>query len=647
MPSERVWTYGKDQEPPRRAALRAGPLSLELEGAELVGLRLGDREAVRRIYSAVRDRNWGTVPGVLTNLHQEIGEEAFRISFDADHREREIHFSWKGVVTGDRDGTVTYSMEGLAHTTFLRNRIGFCILHPDAAAGARCRIVHAGGPPEESRLPEAISPHQPFKDLRAFAHEVAPGQWAELTFEGDVFEMEDQRNWTDASFKTYCTPVHIPFPAEVTAGTPVAQSVTLHVPGARRAGSVAAAPPTYTIGAARRPLPPIGLGMASHGLPLSAREVGRLRAVRPAHLRVDLTPGEPGWEDALRRAGADAGALGAALEIAVVVSDAARDELLTVAAAARALPCAVARWLVFHARESATSERWVAVAREVLQPGGPGVPVAAGAKAYFTELSRGPRPTFADQVVFSVNPQIHAFDDASLVETLRMQRLAVENAARLSGGKPIAVSPVTLRPRFNAVATGPVPPPAPGQLPDQVDPRQMSLFGAAWTLGSLANLAGAAASLTYYETTGWRGLVEIPAGPPVPERFHSLPGCPFPLYHVLADVGAFQGGNAVAGDSSAPLRLEGLTLEARGKRRTVAANLTDRPLAARIIFTAPRSGDGAPGRGWMRTLDRRNVERACCDPEGFRAELGQLVAAHGGELAIELEPYATVRIDWE
>lgn len=25
-------------------------------------------------------------------------------------------------------------------------------------------------------------------------------------FEGDVFEMEDQRNWTDASYKTYCTP---------------------------------------------------------------------------------------------------------------------------------------------------------------------------------------------------------------------------------------------------------------------------------------------------------------------------------------------------------------------------------------------------------------------------------------------------------
>jgi hypothetical protein len=70
-----------------------------------------------------------------------------------------------------------------------------------------------------------------------------------------------------------------------------------------------------------------------------------------------------------------------------------------------------------------------------------------------------------------------------------------------------------LKPRFNAVATGPEPEPAPGELPKPVDARQMSLFGAAWTLGAIARLAQSeAARLTFYETTGWRGVMETGDG---------------------------------------------------------------------------------------------------------------------------------------
>ena len=39
----------------------------------------------------------------------------------------------------------------------------------------------------------------------------------ELLFEGDLFEMEDQRNWTDASFKTYCTPAGARLPPSMPA----------------------------------------------------------------------------------------------------------------------------------------------------------------------------------------------------------------------------------------------------------------------------------------------------------------------------------------------------------------------------------------------------------------------------------------------
>ena len=36
-----------------------------------------------------------------------------------------------------------------------------------------------------------------------------------MIFNGETFEMEDQRNWTDASFKTYCTPLSLPYPIKI------------------------------------------------------------------------------------------------------------------------------------------------------------------------------------------------------------------------------------------------------------------------------------------------------------------------------------------------------------------------------------------------------------------------------------------------
>jgi hypothetical protein len=48
-----------------------------------------------------------------------------------------------------------------------------------------------------------------------------------LRFAGDVFEMEDQRNWTDASFKTYGRPLARAFPYRIGPGERVRQSVTI------------------------------------------------------------------------------------------------------------------------------------------------------------------------------------------------------------------------------------------------------------------------------------------------------------------------------------------------------------------------------------------------------------------------------------
>ena len=196
-----------------RIRLAAGPLTMDLEpdSGFLRYVRLGGREVLRCIYVAVRDRNWGTVPPELSDLKIECGDGAFRVTFAVECRQAEIDFPWRGEITGTADGTVDYRMEGIARSTFLRNRIGFCVLHPaSACAGAVCTIEHVDGSSRQTAFPQNISPSQPFLDVRAISHQVLPGLIARVLMRGDTFETEDERNWTDASFKTYCTPIGLP-----------------------------------------------------------------------------------------------------------------------------------------------------------------------------------------------------------------------------------------------------------------------------------------------------------------------------------------------------------------------------------------------------------------------------------------------------
>jgi hypothetical protein len=653
--SQAVLYAGVETLPPAPIALTAGPLALVLEAGDLRTIRLGDQEILRRVYVAVRDHNWGTPPAMLSDVHMDIAADHFRIDFTATHRQHQVDFVWRGAIAGDADGTLRFSMDGEARAPFRRNRIGFCVLHPMDCAGRRARITHVDGSQEETTFPIAIAPQRvadglihpvyPFAEMRALAHEVTPGLWAEVSFEGEIFETEDQRNWTDASFKTYGTPLRLPFPVQVQPGDRVRQAITLRLQGTLPASTVAAASravagPTITVTPAPpRPLPAIGLGMASHDEPLSATETARLAALRPAHLRVDLDLASSTYADRLRRAASEAAALDSALEIALFLSDDAPAELAHLAAQLDHWRPTVARWLVFHRHEMSTSPRWVELARAVLTPYDRAAPFGGGTNAFFTELNRQ-RPDSAalDFLVYSINPQVHAFDNTSLVENLAAQAVTVTSAAAFAAGKPIVVSPVTLRPRGNPNATGPEPALAPGELPPPVDARQMSLLGAGWTLGSLKYLAeSGAAAVTYYETTGWRGVMERAGGSPLPETFRSLPGAVFPLYHVLADVGEFAGGEVIPTTASRPLLVDGMTLQKDGERRTLIANLSAKTQTVTI--------EGLPAAMTVRLLDAAVAETAMTAPAAYRRAPGELRQTHGGALSLSLPPFAVATLD--
>jgi hypothetical protein len=155
---------------------------------------------------------------------------------------------------------------------FQRNRIGICVLHPiTECAGQPCLVEHSDGKQESGAFPKLISPWQPFYDVRKISYSVA-GVKGELEFEGDEFEMEDQRNWSDASFKTYCTPQSRPKPVTVQPGDKVRQAVRLRLQQPVRPvlPVLLGRPPQFSISTTPVvPLPPIGFCIERSGRALS------------------------------------------------------------------------------------------------------------------------------------------------------------------------------------------------------------------------------------------------------------------------------------------------------------------------------------------------------------------------------------------
>lgn len=630
--------YGSPEPLPAKTTLRAGPLTLSYEAGSVRYLRFGDREVLRQIYVALRDHNWGTIPGVLSDVRIDARADRFAVSYTSEHRQGAVHFIWRGAITGAPDGTIVFKMDGEALSTFKRNRIGFCILHPMDCASLACMVEEVDSTITTSAFPDSISPSQPFFNLRAITHEIVPGLRAEVRMEGDTFEMEDQRNWTDASFKTYCTPLSEPFPVTVEAGARVSQQITLRLHGVIPAIAVSARPLTFTLGDAARPLPAIGLGTASHGQPLTLREIELLRALRPAYLRVDVRLDRAGWLPALEQAAHESTVLDASLEVALHIPPEGEAALKQLRGLLDTLKPTVARWLVFGAHEKSTSATTLNLARAQLAGWDPSVPFGAGTNAFFAELNRQRPPLdAADFVAYSLNPTVHAVDNDSLIETLAAQAQTVISARAFSGDLPIAITPVTFRMRWNPGATGPEPELAIDELPPQVDVRQLSLLGAGWTASSIKYLAEAGAgTLTYFETTGWRGLLEAEQGSPVPERFPSVPGGAFPLYHIFAALAAFRGGEVVYSCSSDCLRIDGLAVRHDGKVRILIANLTGAPQTV----TLP----DVRGAWALKLLDAGSAEQAIREPAAYQAMPGAPVQGDDA-LHLTLAPYSTACLD--
>ncbi|MFK4761117.1 hypothetical protein ACI3KS_09310 [Microbacterium sp. ZW T5_45] len=476
---------------------RSGGWSIELRGDELAEISYGGRMLLRAVRAAVRDHGWLTVPVAVSSVTSTDDSLALELR----HEGLGALITSRLTVAAD-DEQLVISWEAVNGPDFHTCRVGLVALHPAAEAGTAAAVEHPDGSVERTAFPTAISPHQPIFEIR----ELRIDDGATLRFEGDVFEMEDQRNWTDASFKTYSRPLGLPYPYRLDAGERIAQSITVRPPRGD-ASEVRDSDAMIALVEAGM-FPAVGVEASTAASPVDESDIGALRVVE-----LNLTT--PPWPAALARAAAD----GVPLDVRIV-TDGAPDALDAVASALRGLD--VVRVTPFDSVSHVSEEATVAAARAALSAAGVDAPVLAGARSHFTELNREQARIARDVAGIAVNttPLFHTLDTEQLVEALPMQRLIALQSVVIADGLPVHIGPVSLRPRFNNVATSPEAAPTRSDLSEgygaeftgAVDARQSAPELAAWVVASAAALAvPGVETLSWFETVGPRGVEGTPA----------------------------------------------------------------------------------------------------------------------------------------
>jgi D-apionolactonase len=648
QPKRAIKLFGTEVPEPKVRTLQAGALSAVFDNGALRYIKLGDTEVLRAIAFLVRDENWGTFTPEISNLKVRQSKSDFRVTYDARCKDAKRSLTYRADISCGADGALRFEATALPETDFLTNRTGFVVLHPlTGVAGYPVEVEQIDGRKAKDKFPAIINPIQPFFGIRSLRHKVAPGIFATCRMEGDTFEMEDHRNWTDASFKTYVRPLAEPWPYTLPKRVAIKQSVSLtfsgKLPRPKAAGR--AKPVEITLGRSGGAVPAIGVAVPEAEADASLTSASQIASAAPKHLVCEVDGRRGGLAGTLsvyqqlgKATGADV-----ILEIILTGDHAPAVELEPIVAAIRSAkltPAAIAISPAVDLRgvlpgskgpDGPTLEQIYRAARAAF----PGVKLGGGTFAFFTELNRKRPPAeLLDFVTHTTCPIVHAADDVSVMETLEALPYVTQSAKAFINGKAYCIGPSSIPARLNPYGASTAPNPGNGRVClSNMDPRQRGLFGAAWTLGYVAALApGGLSAMTLGAATGPAGMICRRTNYVQPYFDETDGALVYPVYHVVAGLSAVSGGKLVAAKSSAPGKVAALACRAKAGTVLWLANLTDEARTAKV--------SGFSGGALLHMLDEGSFVAATRDA-GYLAKGGKVLKKVG---AVELAPYAVARI---
>ncbi|MFQ1701334.1 hypothetical protein ACJ5NV_12145 [Loktanella agnita] len=490
--------YGTDHRALPTTHMAQRPWSFTLDSGNLRYVMLNGVEAIRSIAFLVRDSDWGTLSPRIEGEATIQKDDQLCVTYTATYESNGARLVVD--VTVDVTPTsLTMSAHGTATAGFETNRAGFTVLHPiDGVAGQAVQVGHSDGSVEQTAFPLLIAPWQPFKDIVSLTHN-AGDHSVTCKLAGDTFEMEDQRQWGDASFKTYNRPLAEPWPYVLDAGKPLIQSVVLTI--GDRLPSVPAKPVEET-----RPanFPEMALVLTPADAARLAASPDDLAFVQPQRLLCHLDMDLGAWDEQIQAfAAAQAACPDILFDLELILScaDTPATELAAIAELmtdAQFTPASIMLCPSVDRQSTPPGSEWpdCPPLEEIHLAAANVFPDACrggGMVSFFPELNRKRPPLeILDFVSHGLCPIVHAADDISVMETLETIPHITRSARAIFGGLPYRIGPATIAMRQNPYGNRTIPNPDLQRLcMADDDPRHRGQFGAAYVVGLATALAPA------------------------------------------------------------------------------------------------------------------------------------------------------------
>lgn len=541
--------FGSTEDTGEIKTLRTGPLSLDIDGGKLRNIAWHGVELIRAFDYPIRDRNWGTI--AVTTDNENIEQNANEWSYKRAFTSVDGQLAGQLIANGDHTGKLTVEVSFTASSDYETARTGFTVLHPiKGLAGGNVAVTHGDGRSEPSIFPKEITPSQPVYDMAGLTYSI-DGATAEIIFEGEIFEMEDQRNWTDASYKTYCRPLGWPRPYLIKKGETLSQKISVSFSGDASDGSIGSAFAAEMFGAAdeQERMPDVLLVLEAAFLPNSDA------LLTTQKLEVPRVSARVTNEDECNTVLKGIKSLGVPFDFEVIVPNntgAAAEQLAQIAKVCSDLGlqpehviAAPEDYMKSYQPdgewpEGLTPQASVALCKKAF----PDAMIGGGGLTNFTEFNRcRPNPRDCDFITHSTTAIVHAADDTSVFETLEAQPNVYASAQGIAPDVAYRLGLVSIAFRSNPYGPAPLANPEQIRLEmAQADPRQRGLFAASWMVGAMSATHGFnIESLSLATPVGPLGVVYRSETWPQPLFDDEPDRIVYPAYHVLKTLAQMSG----------------------------------------------------------------------------------------------------------
>ena len=472
---------------PDTTRVEHGDFTFDLARAAVRNVRYRNVQIIDLLYTAIRPWDWSTLDPDEHSEDVTITGDICKITIK-DLFAGALDARTEITISKDNKFTVAYELRGLAEYSVNRWGICFCLNSADWMGS----IVQSQG--NEYKLPAAISPQRVIDGVTQGLfpaanqmHFIAPDNRSiKVNSTGKVLEAEDQRNWTDNTYKIYSGSLSEPRPYVASAGSIWSQSVTFEIN-----------PPSKPVPDGSKIVVKEIDSLPSIGLQFNTDPLLPADTLDTAFILLDIDHIRINEESLSAQKINSVSTNGLIVEAALLSSHSGEKLHQDIAHLNKQIPAGSRILIQREGREI--------VEHLDLPPNKSLSSFIPGTDAYLVDLHRN-KYNFGESISYSMVPTLHSSDTETIFKTLYTQAESI-NFAQEFLAPQVLISPITFSTRGN---------PETGHSRDQrinfANPemalRIRTIEGAAWTLGSIFALASAGAfSGTWHELFGEYGVI--------------------------------------------------------------------------------------------------------------------------------------------